>query len=203
MATTLPTTGIQAAAPSANTARVLIGRVQESVKLALDQQRPWHELVDKNSFAKPENLTDATNRVKKNLSYFRVNYGTAILAVVVISMLLSPSSIFWLFVLGLLWGYVFTVRTEPIVISGRTLSEQEKFWALTAISILVTFGLTQVGSILMSGVIIGTAVVVAHAALRVPDDLFLDEPDSGTFISWLTGTHQAIPTQLPPSVARV
>lgn len=184
---------------SAAVIKASLTKINESVKLALAHQKPWSEVFDRTSFAKPESLADATNRVKKNLSYFKVNYAVVLFSVVVLSMLMSPISIFWLILLGLLWIYVFMIRTDPLIIMGRTLSEREKFLGLSAITVLITFGLTSVGSILISGVIVGAATVLVHAALRVPDDLFLDEQDSGIFLSFLGPSTST----LPPSIAHV
>ena len=47
--------------------------------------------------------------------------------------------------------------------------------------------MTNVGSILMTAALIGAALVFAHGAYRVPDDLFLDEQETtGGFLSFLS-----------------
>eukprot|EP00271_Cylindrocystis_brebissonii_P003598 TRINITY_DN14750_c0_g1_i1.p1 TRINITY_DN14750_c0_g1~~TRINITY_DN14750_c0_g1_i1.p1 ORF type:complete len:205 (-),score=22.93 TRINITY_DN14750_c0_g1_i1:532-1146(-) len=199
------TSGIPEAPPAANAAttagspspaQVFFTRVQENAKHALAQQRPWSELYDRNTFNKPENLTEATNRVKKNLAYFHVNYSLVLLAVIAFSMLMKPTAIFWLIALSCAWSYTFLVRTGPVVVWGRSLNDRELFVALTLLSVLVIFGLTSVGSILISGLMIGGFVVTAHAALKQPDDLFLDEQASGGgFLSWLAGPPSS--NQLP------
>lgn len=189
--------GIPSGPPSAAAARAIVARVSESFKYALAQQRPWQELVDRTSFAKPDSLADASNRVKKNIGYFRANYSVVLLIMVILSMLTSPFSIFWLCGLALAWGYIFMVRTDPIVISGRVISDREKFFALTAITVLIVFVVSKVGSILISGLLVGTVAIVAHATMRVPDDLFLDDQDAGGFLSFLG------PSQLPTSIGHV
>lgn len=187
--------------PSAQSARALLSRVNDSVKHALAQQRPWQELVDRSAFARPESLAEASSRVKKNLSYFRVNYGIVLAGVVALSILWNPFSLLCLAVLAAMWFYTFMVRTEPIVIYGRPLSDREKFIALVVITILVMFGLTRTGAVLLSGVIIGSAAVCAHGAFRVPDDLFLDDQDAGGFLSFLGPP--AGGSQLPASIGHV
>ncbi|CAI7792018.1 unnamed protein product [Closterium sp. NIES-53] len=88
-------------------------------------------------------------------------------------------------------------RTDALIIAGRTLNEREKFLAMAVISIVIVFGLTSVGSILMSGLVMGAAAIAAHAALRVPDDLFLDDNESGSFLSFLGGRSTVpIPTAI-------
>jgi hypothetical protein len=62
----------------------------------------------------------ATQSVRKNAAYFRINYLIIMLCVTFITLLVNPSS---LIVLGFLtagWSYLFVVRTSPIVIGGRT-----------------------------------------------------------------------------------
>ncbi|CAI5483800.1 unnamed protein product [Closterium sp. Yama58-4] len=181
--------------PSASAVRSLITKVQESYAAATAQQRPWNELIDRSSLAKPESLNDALSRIRKNLGYFRANYLGILIAVVVLSMLWNPTAILWLGLLGSGWVYVFMVRTEPIIVAGRTLNEREKFLGMVVISVVVVFGLTSVGSILMSGVVIGAVAITVHASFRVPDDLFLDDSDSAGFLSFLGGR-----PQMPPAL---
>lgn len=180
-----------------NAFRALINRLQESGRAALAQQRPWSEVTDRANFSRPENLNDALGRVRKNLNYFYANYLTIILAVVVLSMLWNPMAILWLALLAAAWIYIFMIRTEPVIISGRTLNEREKFLGLAIISIIIIFGLTTVGSVLISGVIIGAAAITVHAAFRIPDDLFLDDGEAGTgFLSFLGTSSNKLPTSI-------
>ncbi|PPR96588.1 hypothetical protein GOBAR_AA24067 [Gossypium barbadense] len=51
-----------------------VSRLNESLRNGLSQRRPWAELVDRSAFSKPESFSDALVRVRKNYSYFRVNY---------------------------------------------------------------------------------------------------------------------------------
>lgn len=187
--------------PSAAAARAFLAKLQETAKSHLAQQRPWHELYDRNTIGNPENYTEALNRVKKNAGYFRVNYAVVLLAAAALSMMMSPLSIVWLVALILMWGYVFMVRVEPIVVLGRMLNDGEKFVALCAISFLVAFGFTSVGYIVVSGLTIGLAAVILHAVFRIPDDLFLDDQDQSGFWGWLTAP--APSAQLPTSVGHV
>lgn len=78
--------------------------------------------------------------------------------------------------IGAAWTYLFIVRGDaPLVIGGRTISEREKLLGASGASVAVIFFLTSVGSVLFSAVCIGLAGVAAHGAVRVPDDLFLDD----------------------------
>jgi hypothetical protein len=70
------------------------------------------------------------------------------------------------------WIYVFLLRTEPIVINGRQLSEREKVWAISGITLLVVM-ITNIGTVLFSAIGLALTGIAIHGSLRVPDDLFL------------------------------
>eukprot|EP00245_Coleochaete_scutata_P007554 TRINITY_DN23002_c0_g1_i1.p1 TRINITY_DN23002_c0_g1~~TRINITY_DN23002_c0_g1_i1.p1 ORF type:complete len:204 (-),score=33.57 TRINITY_DN23002_c0_g1_i1:624-1235(-) len=179
-------------------ARVFFSKAVESVKASMSQKKPWSEMVDRSSFSRPESLAEASSRLRKNLGYFRVNYAIILAGFIALFMLWNPAALGWLIALGVLWGYLFMIRVEPLVISGRTISEREKFLGMCAISLMVVFGLTSIGSVLMSGILIGAALICAHASVRVPDDLFLDDQEaSGGFLSFLgTGAPKGPGVQL-------
>lgn len=60
------------------------------------------------------------------------------------------------------------------------------------LTIFVVF-LTAVGSLLISALMVGLAIVCAHGAFRVPEDLFLDDQEvsSSGFLSFLGGAAAA------------
>lgn len=85
------------------------------------------------------------------------------------------------------------VQVGPLHLGGRELSEREKFLLLSGSSLVVIFFLTSVGSVLFYALGLSMLLIGVHAALRVPDDLFLDEgpeAQSGGFLSLLTGGGQ-------------
>jgi ABC-type multidrug transport system permease subunit len=173
--------------------RAFMSRGREAVRFALAQKRPWGEMVDRSSFAKPESLGDATTRIRKNMSHFRINYAIIIVGIVALSLVLHPVS---LFVLGLVlagWTYLYLVRTEPLVAFGRTFSEREILVIMGLLSIVVVL-MTSVGYILMSALLVGFLITAAHGAFRVPDDLFLDDQEaSGGFLSFLGSGATGVP----------
>ncbi|KAA8517469.1 hypothetical protein F0562_017762 [Nyssa sinensis] len=196
--TNLPTTtttgaagGVQSQPPIDTPAfRAFITHITETVRNGLSQRRPWSELVDRSAFSKPESFSEATLRIRKNYSYFRVNYMSLLAVVLAVSLLTNPFSL--LLLLGLLaaWLFLYLFRPSdpPLVIFGRTFSERETLGILIVSSVVVIF-LTRVGSVLISALMIGLAVVCAHGAFRVPEDLFLDEqePAATGFLSFLGG----------------
>lgn len=84
-----------------------------------------------------------------------------------------------------------------------TCSEREKFLSLSGFSLVVTFFLTSVGSTLFYALGLSLLLISAHAALHVPDDLFLDEvpeQQTGGFLSLLTGGSKPAATVVASAV---
>uniref|UniRef100_A0A1J3CI00 PRA1 family protein n=1 Tax=Noccaea caerulescens TaxID=107243 RepID=A0A1J3CI00_NOCCA len=192
---TLPVTNQQAvqSQPPINTPafRSFFSRLTTSIRDGLSQRRPWTELVDRSSMARPESLTDALSRIRKNLAYFKVNYVAIVSLVLAFSLFSHPLSL--LVLVGLLGGwmflYLFRPSDQPLVVFGRTFSDRETLLALVLSTIVVVF-MTSVGSLLTSALMIGVAIVCLHGAFVVPDDLFLDEqePANAGLLSFLGGS---------------
>ncbi|XVE85582.1 hypothetical protein DITRI_Ditri17bG0102000 [Diplodiscus trichospermus] len=184
--------------------RAFISHLNDSLRNALSQRRPWAELADRSAFSKPESFSEATLRVRKNYSFFRVNYLSVIGLVLAFSLLSHPFSL--LLLLGLLCSwmflYLFRPADQPVIIVGRTFSDRETLGMLIIFSIFVVF-LTSVGSLLISALMVGSGVVCAHGSFRVPDDLFLDEqePAATGFLSFLGGAASNVAAAAAPAVA--
>ncbi|KAL9676098.1 hypothetical protein QQ045_004311 [Rhodiola kirilowii] len=172
------TAGSQPVSTATPALRAFISRLSDSIRHAFSQRRPWLELVDRNSFSRPDSLSEATSRVRKNYSYFRINYLTLLAAVLALSLISHPFSLLTL--LGLLASwlflYLFRPADQPLVIFGRTFSSRETLGILVVLTIVVIF-LTSVGSLLISAILIGMSIVCVHGAFRVPEDLFLDDKE--------------------------
>eukprot|EP00951_Prasinocladus_malaysianus_P003304 scaffold23452_cov23-Prasinocladus_malaysianus.AAC.1 len=137
--------------------------------------KPWSEMVSPSAFAKPESMSDAISRVRKNARYFKFNYLSLTFVVTALTFIFDPTSLGWLFALAAMWFYLLIVRKEPVTINGRQLGQREQSLAGLAISFVVVFFLTSVGGELLYAMFVSAAVVAAHGALRVPDELFLDD----------------------------
>lgn len=195
----LPTSSAPATVPATTTtptptaAGAFFSRLLEGTNNALSQRRPWPELVDRNSLAKPSSTAEAVARIRKNWAYFRVNYLLLLSGVLAFSLLSNPLSFFLL--VGLLGGWIFLylLRREPLVLLSRTYSDREVLGILTVLTIVIVF-MTSVGSVLISALMIGLAMVCAHGAFRVPEDLFLDEEEPAPgFLSFLGSPASQIP----------
>ncbi|GAB4831989.1 PRA1 protein B3 [Ancistrocladus abbreviatus] len=186
--------------------RSFINRLSSSIRQGFSQRRPWTELVDRTSFSRPDSLTDAASRVRKNFSYFRVNYISLIALVLALSLISHPFSL--LLVLCLLGAwlflYLFRPSDQPFILLGRTFSDREVLGILVVSTVVVIF-LTSVGSLLISALMVGLAIVCAHGAFRYPEDLFLDdqEPANAGFLSFLGGaaSSAAVAAASAPAIA--
>jgi len=174
--------------------RAFISRISSSLRQAFSQRRPWSELIDRSSISRPETLAEAYSRIRKNFTYFRVNYLTLIIFALAVSLITHPFSL--LVLLGLLasWSFLYLFRPsdQPLVLFGRTFADRETLGILVVLTIFVVF-LTTVGSLLISALMVGLAIVSAHGAFRVPEDLFLDDQEvsSSGFLSFLGGAAAA------------
>ncbi|XP_006663149.2 PRA1 family protein B2-like [Oryza brachyantha] len=177
-ATPAPTSVSSADANPAAT-RAFLSRLLDSVKRALSGARPWPELVDRTALSRPDSLSDATARLRKNLAYFRVNYAAIVALSLAASLLAHPFSLAALLALLAAWCFLYLLRpadAPPLAAFGRTFSDRETLGGLIVASTFVVF-LTSVGYLIFSALTLGAALVCAHGAFRVPEDLFLDEPD--------------------------
>ncbi|KAL0344424.1 UNVERIFIED_CONTAM: PRA1 family protein B4 [Sesamum radiatum] len=164
----------------------------------LANRRPWPELLDRSAFSKPESLSEATLRIRKNYNYFRINYLALISAVLAVSLLTNPFSLILLAGLLASWLFLYLFRQSsdpPVTVFGRQFSDRETLLFLIVSTIVVIF-LTSVGSILVSAFMVGIGIVCLHGALRTPEDLFLDEQEAqggaSGFLSFFTSGAPAV-----------
>ncbi|CAN8287292.1 unnamed protein product [Cochlearia groenlandica] len=204
-ATTAAPSSVESQPPIATPAfRAFVNQISETVKNGLSQRRPWTELVDRSAISKPESISDAAARIRKNYSYFKVNYITVATAIVGISLLTHPFSLIFLLCLLASWLFLYLFRPsdQPLVILGRAFTDLETLCCLVLFSVFVVF-LTDVGSVLVSSLMVGVALVCAHGAFRAPEDLFLDEQENVAtgFLSFLGGGGAASSAAAPAVVS--
>ncbi|XP_057801130.1 PRA1 family protein B4-like [Salvia miltiorrhiza] len=191
---------------SNSSVRLFLTAISDNIRFGLANRRPWSEVVDRSAFSKPESISEATLRLRKNYNYFRTNYLTIVTAVLAFSLLTNPFSLILLSGLLAAWLFLYVFRQAsdpPIVFFGRQYSDRETLLFLIVSTVAVIF-LTSVGSVLVSALMIGVAVVSLHGAFRAPEDLFLDEqePQGGVpgFLTLLSGG--AVATSQAPMPAR-
>lgn len=164
-------------------------RVKELLLHVVAQRRPWKEYFDHSLFSVPRAGAEAGSRAVKNLHYFKVNYFLWLLSVIGVCMFFSPASIVSLLLVGVAWFYVFLARSEPVILNNRELTDREKLFAMSALTFVFVFYVTDVAAVLFSGFALGAASGALHAVCRVPDELFLYEEGENTgFFSFLKTT---------------
>lgn len=169
-------------------------RLSDYVRRLISRRRPWLELADRSAFSRPTSLSEATTRIRKNISYFKVNYLAVFGSVLALSLLSHPFSLLTLLSLLAAWLFLYILRPsdQPLVVLKRKFSNGETLGILIVVSLFVIF-LTNVGSLLMSASLIGAGIVCVHGGFRDPEDLFLDDQEvAGTgLFSLISGAASA------------
>ncbi|CAJ1808528.1 unnamed protein product [Sphenostylis stenocarpa] len=191
--------------PSQTAFRALISYFSDSLRHSLSHRRPWPELLDRSALAKPMSFSEATVRVRHNVSYFRVNYYVVVSLILAVSLLTSPFSLVLLLALLASWLVLYLLRPSdrPLHLFGRTFTDFETLSLLAGCSFVLLF-LTPLGSLLVTAFTLSVALVAAHAAFRVPEDLFLDDRDASQPAGFLSILRAAVnvPPPAPPVPAR-
>ncbi|XP_071728686.1 PRA1 family protein B1-like [Rutidosis leptorrhynchoides] len=187
--------------------RPFLTHITTSIRHSYSQRRPWFQLVDRSTFSRPETLSEAISRIKKNFSYFRINYTTLIAIVTIFSLLSHPFPLFFSICLLSAWLFLYLFRApdQPVFLFDRTFSDRETLGILIISTILIVF-LTGLVSLLISSVLFGLALTCVHAALRVPQEVFVDNHERVTsgLLSFLTETAATVAVaSTPPTMPRV
>lgn len=203
-------TPADSAAPAATPAiRGFITRLSDTLRRSTSDLKPWQEMLDRSALSRPASLSEATTRLRKNLPYFRVNYTAIVALSLALSLVTHPVSLFLLLSLLAAWSFLYLFRPSdpPLALFGRTFSDKETLGGLVLVSVIVIF-MTSVGSLIISAITVGALLVSLHGALRVPEDLFLDEPDpqggaAAGLLSFLGGAASSVASAAPAVAARV
>jgi PRA1 family protein 1 len=178
-----PTSGsmLSDASLTTPTFRLFVSQLSETARRSLVDRKSWTVLLDRSAFSQPDSLSDATGWLRRNLGYFRVNYVVVVAFSLVASLL---AHLFFLLVFLSILGawcflYIFHAFDQPVVLFRRTFIDCETLLGLIVASVLAFF-LTLVASLIISGLLIGDAIVAAHDAFRVSEDLFLDDPSAAS-----------------------
>ncbi|XP_072971324.1 PRA1 family protein F2-like [Typha angustifolia] len=174
-----PTTSPSPVSPPSPASRAadLVSRIKEQGQALIAARRPWPEVFHSASFSKPSDFGEAISRIRRNLAYFRANYSIAVLLVLLLSLFWHPTSLFAFAALAAAWFFLYFSRSGPLNLFGRTFDDGTVLATLAGATVILLL-FTDVGWNVIGSVLMGIAIVSAHAAFRSTDDLFLDEQEA-------------------------
>ncbi|KAJ0230377.1 PRA1 family protein G1 [Hirschfeldia incana] len=152
----------------------------------VSSQRPWLELLALGSMDRPTSFSSALSRSKLNLHHFVVNYSLVIVASVILFLVSDPTALVTVASFAILWLLLCFCRDHPLVLYGLQISDKAIFFGLIVGSFWGLW-LTHCFLSLVLGVVTGVLLCLAHAILRNPDDLFVQEEQvvvPSNFLHW-------------------
>ncbi|KAM7499070.1 hypothetical protein LguiA_023484 [Lonicera macranthoides] len=153
----------------------VISRSFQNLSTFVTRHRPWPEFIS--NFDRPDSLSDAGIRLRRNAKYFSVNY-TIIISIIAAACLIgSPISLVIFALISLLWLVLYFFREDPMVVWGHHVSD----WIVMLSLVIVTFlavWFTGILVNLMIGIGVALLILAVHGILRNPEGLFLDENDA-------------------------
>ncbi|KAL2337971.1 hypothetical protein Fmac_012417 [Flemingia macrophylla] len=154
-----------------------ISRAKQRIKAGLGTRRPWRAMVNFRSLKLPGGgVAEAISRIRINVSYFRMNYAMVVLLILFLSLLWHPISLIVFLLVMAAWLFLYFLRDEPVVLVGHLVDDRLVLLALAVLTVALLL-LTDAKVNILVAVAVGVAVVVAHAALRRTEDLFLGEEE--------------------------
>lgn len=154
-----------------------ISRAKQRIKAGLGMRRPWKAMFNFRSLKVPGGgLPEALSRIRINVSYFRMNYAMVALLILFLSLLWHPISLIVFLVLMAAWLFLYFLRDEPLVVLGHLVDDRLVLLVMALLTVALLL-LTDATVNILVAVAVGVVAVVAHAAFRRTEDLFLGEEE--------------------------
>ncbi|KAK7381745.1 hypothetical protein VNO80_00292 [Phaseolus coccineus] len=154
-----------------------ISRAKQRIKAGLGTRRPWKAMLNFRSLKIPGGgAAEALLRVAVNVSYFRMNYAMVALLILFLSLLWHPISLIVFLLLMAAWLFLYFLRDEPLVLLGHLVDDRLVLVAMAVLTVALLL-LTDATVNILVAVAIAVVAVVAHAAFRRTEDLFLGEEE--------------------------
>ncbi|XP_052206590.1 PRA1 family protein G2 [Diospyros lotus] len=167
----------------------VISRSFQNLSNAVSRYRPWQqEFVAAGAFDRPDSLSAAGIRLRRNARYFVINYGIIIAACAAATLLGAPVALMVYAAVFVLWLVLHFFREDPVVVWGHHVDDRLVIGGLALVTVLAVWFTGEV-TYLLNGVAVGLLISAIHGALRNPDGLFLDEEDA--VFNGLIGTSSA------------
>lgn len=103
-----------------------------------------------------------------------MNYAMVTLLILFLSLLWHPISLIVFLVLMAAWLFLYFLRDEPLVVLGHLVDDRLVLVVMAVLTVALLL-LTDATVNILVAVAVGVAAVVAHAAFRRMEDLFLEE----------------------------
>ncbi|KAK9134101.1 hypothetical protein Scep_013629 [Stephania cephalantha] len=157
----------------------VISRSIYNISSFLSLRRPWTEVLASGVFDRPESLSAAAQRLRKNLAYFRLNYGIFLCACALLSLIGTPLYLILISAVFALWLIFYFFREDPLYLWGHSIRDRFVLAALICVT-LVTFWFARVVESVVVGLGLGLVVLAFHGVFRNPEGLFMDEAEAAS-----------------------
>eukprot|EP00808_Paulinella_micropora_P020090 g73882.t1 len=122
--------------------------------------RPWEKFISPQVFAYPQTADEARSRLLRNLYFFLSNYVAFTALVGILAVLSSPSLLFMLTAIAIMWWYVLSHEQVKLP-NGLILAKEAATVAATAISGVLVFFFATSTIFMVIG--ISATGIIAHA----------------------------------------
>lgn len=156
-----------------------ISRTKDRLKSGIADRRPWTEMFNIRSIRLPSSFSHSLSRARTNFIYFRANYTIAMLLVLFLSLLWHPISLIVFIIIMAAWLFLYFLRDKPLAVFGRTVDDRLVLIVMAVLTVMLLL-LTHATINILAALLVGSALVLAHASVRKTDNLFMDEETAGT-----------------------